>query len=212
MSIRPDDDEIFDLGAFEHDGPVHEILEGHGSFGYLESHGTRHTVALAGRDLLACQPAAGAIVAPRRSGIAGVTCGVASGFQLFGRAIAVVRVAFGHEPPGHLPMTVESLGLKVRAMWPANERSFVPIETEPSQTVENALQHFRRGALGIRILDSENEDTTVTTRKQPVEQRGTGAADVQVAGRRGSETDAWGHGQHGLCLGRHTLRLELHTV
>src|SRR5258705_5276730 len=119
MSIGPDDDEIFDLGAFEHDRPVHEILEGHGTIRHLESHRTRHVVALAGRDLLACQPAAGAIVAPRRSAIAGVTCGVASGFQLFRRAIAVVRVAFGHEPPGHLPMSVESLGLKVRSIWPA---------------------------------------------------------------------------------------------
>src|SRR4051812_49024136 len=114
MSIRPDDDEIFDVGAFEHDRAVHEILEGHRSVWYLESHGARHTVAFAERHFIGAQPAAGAIVAPRRCPFAGMTCRVALGLQLLRSAIAVVRMALGDEPLRHVPMTLESLGLKVR--------------------------------------------------------------------------------------------------
>ena len=142
MSIGPDDDEIVDVGAFERDRPVHEILEPHGFVRHLESHGTRHAVALAGRNLVVGQAAARSIVAPPRSPL-GCSRRVAFGSQFLRRAIAVVRVALGDEPFCHRPVTVESLGLKVGRIRPADERPFVPVKTEPSQTVENALHHFR---------------------------------------------------------------------
>ncbi len=45
-------------------------------------------------------------------------------------------------------------------------------------------------ALDVGILDAQHEDAAMPAREQPVEKRGAGAADVEIAGRRGRETDA----------------------
>ena len=77
-------------------------------------------------------------------------------------------------------------------MRPADPRPFVPVEPEPSQPVENAFDHFGRRALDVGVFDAQHEHAAVPAGEQPVEQRRARAADVEVAGRRRSETDAWG--------------------
>ena len=62
-------------------------------------------------------------------------------------------------------------------------RALVPRETEPAHRVENALDHFGRRALDVGVFDSEDEHAAVAPREQPVEERGPGAAHVEVAGR-----------------------------
>ena len=149
--------------------------------------GARTLLALARGDLVGGQRAAGAVVAP---GAAGLLRRVALRFQLFRRAVAVVRAALRDEARRHRAIAIEPLGLKVRTVRAADLRALVPVETEPAQAVENALDHVRRRALDVGVLDAQDEDAAVPAREEPVEERGAGAADVQVAGGRRSEADA----------------------
>ena len=75
-------------------------------------------------------------------------------------------------------------------MRTADVGPFVPIEPEPAQAVDDAGDHLPRGALGIGVFDAQHERAAVPAGVEPVEQRRPGAADVEIAGRRGSEADA----------------------
>ena len=75
-------------------------------------------------------------------------------------------------------------------MRAADFRPLVPVETEPAQAVENAVDHFARRSLGVRVFDAQHERAAVPAREEPVEQRRAGAADVQVTRRRRGKTDA----------------------
>jgi len=67
---------------------------------------------------------------------------------------------------------------------------YAPVEAEPPQTVENPVHHRIRGSLDVSVFDPQDEDAAVPAGEQPVEERGACAANVEVAGRRGSETNA----------------------
>src|SRR4029077_13298014 len=73
------------------------------------------------------------------------------------------------------------------------ERTFVPIQTEPAKILEHHLFRLARGARHVRVFDAQNEFALVMPREEPVENRGARAADVQMPGGRGCETDADGH-------------------
>ena len=127
--------------------------------------------------------------ASRRSAVRG---------DLLGRAVVVVGVAGGDELLGHLPVTREPLRLEVGAVGAADARALVPVEPQPAQPVEDAVHHLGRRALDVGVLDAQDEGAAVPAREEPVEERGAGAADVQVAGGGGREADAWGTGGHSL--------------
>src|SRR3712207_6918846 len=55
---------------------------------------------------------------------------------------------------------------------------------------DNAGDHLPGRALGVGILDTEDERAAETTGQQPVEEGGAGAADVKVAGWGGGEADS----------------------
>ena len=69
-------------------------------------------------------------------------------------------------------------------------RAFVPIQPEPMQAVVNRRGSFLRVARFVGIFDAQNKCAAVMPREEPVEERRARAADVQIAGRRWSETDA----------------------
>ena len=96
-------------------------------------------------------------------------------------------MAVGHERVGHRAMTIETLRLEVGCVRAADIRPFVPVEAEPAQAVEDAVDHLLRRSLGVGVLDAQHEHAAVAAREQPVEERGARAADVEVAGGRGSE-------------------------
>ena len=50
------------------------------------------------------------------------------------------------------------------------------------------------GARAVRVLDAEDEDAAVVAGEGPVEERGPGAADVEVAGGARGKADADGLG------------------
>ena len=80
-----------------------------------------------------------------------------------------------------------------RAGGVAGERAFVPIEAEPAQAVEDDVHGLLRIARGVGVLDAEDERAAGVAGVKPVEERGARAADVEVAGRRWGESDAWFH-------------------
>src|SRR5205807_10074986 len=85
------------------------------------------------------------------------------------------------------PMARDSRGLV--------DRLSVPCETEPSQAVENGVDRRLGRALAIGVFDPQQHAAAVRARKQPVEQRGARAADVEKAGgrRREAGNDSLGY-------------------
>ena len=105
------------------------------------------------------------------------------------RALVAERLGpSASETLGRGPVSVEPLRLEVRRVRPADVRAFVPVESQPAQAVEDARDHLVRRALDVGVLDPQDEHAAMAPRVQPVEERRAGAADVQVAGGRWSET------------------------
>jgi hypothetical protein len=63
--------------------------------------------------------------------------------QPLGRAVAVVGTSLRDERRGRGAMTVVALRLEVRSVRSVDAWTFVPIEAEPAQPVEDAGHHLR---------------------------------------------------------------------
>ena len=93
------------------------------------------------------------------------------------------------------------LGLEIRAAIAlagaggvACYGTFIPIESEPAQAVEDDVHGFLAVPRGVSVFDAQNERAAGVAGVKPVEQRSARAADVQVTGGRRSKTNAWFHG------------------
>src|SRR5262249_23475054 len=71
-------------------------------------------------------------------------------------------------------------------------RTFVVVEPQPRHAVQDRADRFGRGALDVRIFDSEDELALVMARERPREQRGAGAAEMEEAGGAWCEAGADG--------------------
>ncbi len=89
-----------------------------------------------------------------------------------------------------MAVTFCSLGLIVRPVRPPHVRAFVPVDPQPAKTVQNGLQRLLDIPPLVRVVDPQQELTAVVPGEQPVEEGRADAADVQIAGRAGSETGA----------------------
>ena len=69
-------------------------------------------------------------------------------------------------------------------------RTFIPVDAQPSQAVENALDEFRTIAFDVRVFNAQDHGAAAAAREKPVEKRGARAAHVQIAGRRWREPHA----------------------
>jgi hypothetical protein len=67
---------------------------------------------------------------------------------------------------------------------------FVPVEAQPPEAREDGLDAGVGVALDIGVVEAQDHDAVVVTGKEPIEDKGAGAADVKEAGGRGGETDA----------------------
>ena len=141
MAVGTQDDEILDVGAVEFDRTVHEIVEPHRARRDAKADGARHAIAFARGDVVRAQSAARPIVLPGRAAQLG---GITFHPKLLRRAIAVVGALVGDQALGHRPVTIESLGLEVRRVRPVDFRPLIPIEAEPPQAIEDAVDHVRR--------------------------------------------------------------------
>ena len=62
-------------------------------------------------------------------------------------------------------------------------RAFVPIESEPLQALVNRRHRLLDVASFVSVFDAQNKFAAVMPRKEPVEERRSRAADVEIAGR-----------------------------
>jgi hypothetical protein len=85
---------------------------------------------------------------------------------------------------------VGALALQIRLMGSAAIRAFVPVDAEPAQAVVDGVRVLRAVSRGVRILDAQYKDAAVVAGEQPVEERGSRPADVQMTGRARREADA----------------------
>src|SRR5262245_6344229 len=134
MAVGPEDHEVLDVRAVELDRPVHQILEAHDACGYMHANGARHAGLFARGDLVRGQRTAGAIVF--------FDALFPLGFELFRRAVAVVRASLRDETRRHRAIAIEAFGLKVRRVLATNPRALVPVETEPAHAVEDPFDHL----------------------------------------------------------------------
>jgi hypothetical protein len=93
--------------------------------------------------------------------------------ELLPGAEAAVGLPLRHQPLG--------VGLMPPAVLALEERSLVPGDPEPGEAVENDAGVRLGAALAVRVLDPQDEHAARVPGVEPVEQRGAGAADVEVA-------------------------------
>src|SRR5690606_18849616 len=96
--------------------------------------------------------------------------------DLLGRAEAAVGVAGAEQLQRIAPVALDAGGLM--------ERPLVPQQAEPLEPVGDRLDHRVARARAVGVLEAQDEGAAVVTGETPVEQCGSRAADVQVAGGR----------------------------
>ncbi len=193
VAVRAQDDEVFDGRAVDLDRAVHEIVESDDADRDFEAHGARPLVPLARGDVIRRQMPAQAIVFPA-PGL--LLPSLPAALDLFRRAVAVVRAAACDKLRCHRAMTIDPLRLKVRCVVAARAGAFIPVQAEPAQAVEDPADHLVRRSLGVGVFDAEDERAAVPPREEPVEERGTRPAYMEVPGWRRSKSNTGGdHGR-----------------
>ena len=109
---------------------------------------------------------------------------IGSGFftvaRVGGGEVAVSQ-AFLEDGIGDLAMQSEAFRLLV---------FLVPTEIEPAQTVEDGVDGGIGVALDIGIIEPQDHGSSVVPGIEPVENKGSGTADVQKTGGRWRESNA----------------------
>jgi hypothetical protein len=91
---------------------------------------------------------------------------------------------------------MEPLRLPIRSVQAADVRPLVPVEAEPAEILEDAVLGLARRALGIGVLDTEDERAVLAVRDQPVEERRTRVAHMKLTRWTRSETDSHRNTNH----------------
>src|SRR5690606_23666675 len=173
-----------DVLVREADAAVDEVLPGRIALGYAEAQHEGRPGGDTTGDLVLRQLVAAAVIAeraPRRLG------GRATLGDLLGGAEAAVHLARVEQR-----LRVGAMPLEVGAL---EDDVLVPVEPEPLHAFEDRARRLVGGARLVRVLDAQQELAAELAGEEPVEERGAGAADVEVAGGAGGEPKA--RCQHG---------------
>ena len=102
-----------------------------------------------------------------------------------------------------LAIELQAIALAIRRVRPADVGTLVPVKAQPLQIVEQLVFKARLAALHIGVFNAQHHDAARLAGEEPVEQRGTGVADMQMSRGRRSEANAnLGRGAHVLMLAR----------
>src|SRR5262249_16999359 len=112
------------------------------------------------------------------------------GLELRGRTEAVIRLVRSQQLGGVRRVEMQPLRLPVRTMRTVDVGTLVPVEAQPAQVAGDRGFRLTRRSLGVRVLDPQDEPAALAAREQPVEERGTRIADVQLPGRTRCEPDS----------------------
>jgi len=132
--------------------------------------------------------------------------------QVFLGTEAEVRFLLIEQSLGVCSIDVEAVGLPVRAEATAEVGTLVPIEAEPFQVGDEL--GFKAGftAVDVRVFDAEDHGAALLAGEEPIEESGTGIADVQMAGRGWCETYADGILRHEKMLTKRKITHRGHGV
>jgi hypothetical protein len=89
----------------------------------------------------------------------------------------------------------QSLRLEVRSEGAANFWAFIPVDTQPTETLQDGFNRTRHLASLVSIFDPYDEFATVVTGEKPVEESRSDVADVGRSGGAGRVPDADFSGQ-----------------
>ena len=184
IAVGTEEHEVLDFAVLDGDAAENEVVEA-GLAGVRDAEAERRgsTFCAPAFPLAAGEVATGAVVFPRAALLLGAG---AFSLELLRGAEAGVGVAQALELRRHFAVAREPLGLA--------KRPFVPLEPQPLQAVEDGRDELRLRAVGVRVLDPEDEDSAVVPGEKPVVERGARAAHVEVTRRRGREADSnFGH-------------------
>src|SRR5262249_57266362 len=106
--------------------------------------------------------------------------------ELGGRAEASIR-GVGVLKPSYI-------GLMSRQVRALEHDVLVPTEAEPAESLEDRARALLGAASLVGVFDAQQELAAVVLDVQPVEERGAGAPDVEIARGRWSEAETMGHG------------------
>ena len=115
---------------------------------------------------------------------------LALGVELFLRAEARVHGAALFQLFERCGIRVHALHLEIRTSLATDLGTFIPIEPQPLHGVQDDVDVFLRGALGVGVLDAQDERAAHGAGKRPVEDGGAGSADVKPSRRGRRETNA----------------------
>ncbi len=182
--VGPEDDEILDVPASLFHPAKDQVFEDNRLVrltGDLEAYNVRLTSVEPLRNLLVLQSSASAVVHE---------CGLPRfrvfplRVELFFCAEAAVRVPRLEQCMRRLDVLGHGLALEVGP--------FVPIQAEPLQSGEYAVDRFGGGAFHVGVFDAQNENAAGLSGPEPIVQSGARSAEMEIAGRAGSETHANG--------------------
>ena len=197
-AVRAEDDEVLDVLVREADLAVHEVVPPRVALGHAKADCERHAGAHAALDLCGRQPVAAPIVLEAFLSRLGF---LAALLELVRRAEASIGRVHAQQP-----RDVALMPLEVRALV---DDVLVPIEAEPLEPLEDRAGALVGAARLVGVLDAQQELAAVLARVEPVEERRSRAADVQVAGGRGRESETRrAHGRGRRCEGERGKRDE----
>src|SRR4029450_13447126 len=99
-----------------------------------------------------------------------------------------VCLALGEQALGVGAVDLEALGLAITRAG----RALVPVDPEPGPGGEDGAGVLLGRALEVSVPDAHHEDAAPAASEGPVEQRGAGAAHVQMPGGTGRKADTNG--------------------
>ncbi len=185
-AVRTPHHEIADIIGREALRPVHEVnpLDAHGR-GHAEAQRRREALRLAPGALIQGQVAAGAGIARR---LPGAELCAARELELERRAEAGVDGAPLLELREVAGIESAALRLAIRAERILAIGPGIPLDAEPPEVLKQRVHMGLEAALGVGILDAQDEAPACLSREQQVEERGARIPEVQLAGGAGSET------------------------
>ena len=105
----------------------------------------------------------------------------ASARMAAGSVKSAVRLVFLEKAQRISSMSLDAFALE--------QRTDVPIDAEPRQTLQNHLGMFIAGSRTIRVFDAQDEDPSLLSCEEPIEECRAGAPNMQISCWRRSKAD-----------------------
>ena len=179
VAVGANEDEVRHVLGTESHLATHEVIPGPVLIGHPEPRDTGSPRCAIFSCLFFGQVAAVSVVP-------GVPAFLARNLATFGqflrRAEARVGVTGFGKLGDHIAVDMATFRLPVRTVVPADLGAFVPVETEPTQRVQQRGVGLLRVTGGVGVFNAEHEGPARVPGVCPVEQRRTKHSDVRITG------------------------------